>query len=116
MAGESAPLLEGLVLLGGMSALGSVRCHNEHRMLGLGAQSLRQGQSKGWEGQAAGKELAGICVIPEGMAMDISLVESQCEGGLMKWASGKWVLSGQWAFSQNNNYLVWLQFAWVTGM
>lgn len=84
--------------------------------LGLGAQSLRQGQSTGWEGEAEEEELAGICVIPEGMAMDKSLVESQCEGGLMKWASGKWVLSIQWAFSQNNNYLVWLQFAWVTGM
>lgn len=59
----------------GMSALGSVECHNEHRMLGPGTWSLRQGQSTGEE-LAEGEGLAGICVIPEGMAVDESLREA----------------------------------------
>lgn len=42
-----------------MSTLGSVGCHDEHRMLGLRTQSLRQGQSTGWEGLVEGEELAG---------------------------------------------------------
>lgn len=34
----------------------------------------------------------------------------------MQWAPKKGVLRAHWASSQNGNYLVWAQLAWVSGV
>lgn len=46
--------------------------HDEHGMLSLGTQSLRQGAERRWQRVVKGEGLAGVCVIPERMAMDRS--------------------------------------------
>lgn len=45
-------------------------------MLGLGTQTLQWRQNTGWEGQVEGEKLAGICVIPEGKAVYVSLMKA----------------------------------------